>query len=187
MYIFSLKKNKLFKTLFLDRDGVINRRLPGSYVGNWEQFEILPGVLDAIPLLNSKFDRIVLVTNQAGIAKGLIKTENVEFIHARFRKLVQENGGLIHSAFFCPHHPDELCPCRKPQPGMAYQAKAEFPDIQFENAVMVGDSASDLVFGLRLGMQIIEISGKQEDVQKLSKLPAHQSYDSLFDFASSLH
>jgi histidinol-phosphate phosphatase family protein len=153
------------ETLFLDRDGVINRRLPGDYVRSPLLFEFLPGVLDALPRLSVRFGRIVVVTNQAGIGKGLMTLSDLERIHREMRLQVEGAGGRLDAIYFCPHAAMEGCPCRKPATGMGWQALADFPDIDFETSWMVGDSVSDLEFGAALGMRRVWIRG-QADVEQ---------------------
>lgn len=178
-------------SLFLDRDGVINRRIPGAYVKNWEDFQFLPGVLDCFTKLNRCFSHIIIVTNQQGIGKGLMTVEDLALIHQRMIEHIQAVGGAIHGVYFCPDlatHPDH---CRKPNPHMGLQAKADFPDIDFNNAVMVGDSISDIAFGKNLGMQTVLVSGKDEAAAKLEQQPEinqliDQKVNSLSDWANSL-
>src|SRR5688572_23731927 len=90
------------KTLFLDRDGVINERIPGDYVKNWDEFIFLDGVLEALNILARKFNRIVVVTNQQGIAKGLMTEEDLNKVHQRMVLEIQESGGKIDKVYFCP-------------------------------------------------------------------------------------
>ena len=151
-------------TLFLDRDGVINRRLPGAYVQEWSTFEFLPGVEGAIAQFTKCFDRIIVVTNQQGIGKGLMTLEDLQEIHDRMQAAIDHAGGRIDAVYACPDLAKNDPPRRKPNIGMALDAEADFPDIDFTRAVMVGDSASDLEFGRRLGMLLVLIEGKGERV-----------------------
>ena len=151
-------------TLFLDRDGVINRRIPGQYVEDWSSFEFLPGTREAIARFSKIFGHIVVVTNQQGIGKGLMTTTQLEQIHQQMLSAIQDAGGRIDAVYFCPDLSIHNPPCRKPNTGMGHQAKADFPTINFSKSVMVGDSASDIAFGRRLGMQLVLIEGKGEEV-----------------------
>lgn len=146
------------KFLFLDRDGVINKHLPGDYVKNIGQFEFLPGVLEAIVKFNQFFSRIVIVTNQQGIGKGLYTEEDLNVVHTFMLDKVKEAGGRIDAVYFCPSLEKNNDLCRKPNVGMGLQAKSDFPEIDFEQSVMIGDSLSDLQFGRNLGMFTIWIS-----------------------------
>ncbi len=152
----------LKRTLFLDRDGVINRRLVDAYVGTMDEFEFLPGVLDTIPFLNSFFDFLVVVSNQQGIGKGLMTHDDVKNIHNNMTASIVLKGGKIDAVFYCPHLKNVACRCRKPEPGLALQALFQFPEIDFRHSLMVGDSGSDIQFGERLGMHTVLVEGKNE-------------------------
>jgi len=145
-------------TLFLDRDGVINRKLAGAYVRHWGEFEFLAGVLDSIPLLMRYFGRIVVVTNQQGIGKDLMNHEDLHDIFSQLQQAVIQAGGKIDCFYYCPHLASQQCACRKPNTGMGFQAKSDFNDIIFTKSVMVGDSDSDIIFGQKLGMKTVRIS-----------------------------
>lgn len=139
-------------TLFLDRDGVINRKAPEhEYITNWGEFEFLPGSLEAIRILHTLFDRIIVISNQRGIARGLIRPADLEEIHQRMVAEVREQGGDLTAILFCPHGLEDHCSCRKPEPGMAYQAKEIHPEISFERSVVIGDAMSDMGFAERIG------------------------------------
>lgn len=143
------------RTVFLDRDGVLNEKMPeGQYVTRWDEFRILPGVIEAIRRLNQAALRVVVVTNQRGVARGLYTVADVEAIHARFQQELQTAGAHIDAIFICPHD-KEACNCRKPLPGLFEQAAAQFPHITAETSVMIGDSLVDMEFGRRLGMPTI--------------------------------
>lgn len=164
-------------TLFLDRDGVINKRLPNDYVKHISEFEFLPEVLEGIGILSRYFGVIVVVTNQQGIGKGIMTEEALLGIHQYMLSEVFAHGGRIDHVFYCPELASTDAPCRKPNTGMAFQAKAMFPEIDFKNTVMVGDSPSDIKFGNRIGAQCIGI-GREAD--------AELSFLSLIDFARAL-
>ena len=170
-------------SLFLDRDGVINLRTPGDYIRSPETFEPVPGLGEAMHLLAGLFGRIVVVTNQAGIGKGLMTEADLDAVHQKMQSEVEAAGGRIDKAYHCPHPPAIGCDCRKPNPGMAHQAQADFPDIQFDQSWMVGDSASDLEFGRRLGMRTVLIEGKTEDADLLATMNPDFRFASLLDFA----
>lgn len=174
-----LNRRFLKKALFLDRDGVINRRLPGAYVQQWEEFEFLPGVLEAIAGFSSVFQYIFVVTNQQGIGKGLMSEEQLKALHQRMQTEVEAAGGRLDGIFYCPHHKELNCNCRKPAPGMALQAKELFPELDFSRSIMVGDSLSDMEFGKNLGMYTVLIRGKGE---KDSPEMVDASYESLVGF-----
>lgn len=168
-------------TLFLDRDGVINRRIPGGYVREWEEFDFLHGVLDALAMLNSRFQRIFVVTNQQGVGKGLMTESDLAHIHRHMYESVRESGGRIDAIYHCTALAQQGDLCRKPEPGMALKARAEYPEVDFSRSIMVGDTASDMAFGRRLGMVTVWISSEGEPAPAPELVSA--TFPSLFDFA----
>lgn len=152
-----------FRTIFLDRDGVLNEKMPeGSYVRSWSEFRILPGVPEAIARLNRAAVRVIVVSNQRGIALGLYSAADVEAVHAGLQALLQEAGAHIDAFYFCPHD-KSACDCRKPLPGMFEQARRDFPETSAAASLMVGDSLSDIEFGKRLGMRTVFLEGDPEN------------------------
>ena len=149
------------RTVFLDRDGVINRKMPeGQYVTSWQHFDLLAGVPEAIARLNQAGLRVLVVTNQRGIALGLYTAADVDAIHAQLQAVFAQSGARIDGFYFCPHDKRE-CNCRKPLPGLFEQARAQFPEIDPSTSIMIGDSLSDIEFGRNLGMRTIFIEGDQ--------------------------
>jgi D-glycero-D-manno-heptose 1,7-bisphosphate phosphatase len=148
--------------VFLDRDGVINERLPGEYVARWHEFRFCAGTLRAMSVLARLVGRIVVVTNQQGIGKGLMTEGDLAAVHENMLRDIREAGGRVDGVYHCPHLKVENSPLRKPNVGMAFLAKHDFPDIDFQKSFMVGDSASDMEFGRRLGMVNVFIEGKGE-------------------------
>jgi D-glycero-D-manno-heptose 1,7-bisphosphate phosphatase len=147
------------ETVFLDRDGVINEKMPeGRYVSSEADFRILPGVPEAIAKLNLAGIRVVVVSNQRGVALGALTSEFVEKIHAMLQEQILEHGAHVDAFYYCPHD-KESCSCRKPLPGLFHQAVKDFPEITPEGSVMIGDSLSDIEFGHRIGMRTIWIQG----------------------------
>jgi D-glycero-D-manno-heptose 1,7-bisphosphate phosphatase len=145
-------------TLFLDRDGVINKNIDGSYVLDWEQFEFLDGVLETMPKLAKLFPRIVVVTNQQCIAKGLITEDELNEIHQNMMNLIELNGGRVDAVYFAPDRASEENILRKPKNGMAFLAQNDFPEIDFNKSIMVGDKLSDMEFGKSVSMTTFCIS-----------------------------
>ncbi len=143
-------------TLFLDRDGVINRHRLGDYVKSWDEFEFLPGVIDALSVLKGLFRRIIVVTNQRGVGKGTMTMADLDAIHARMLREVEAGGGRIDKIYCCTAV-DNSDPCRKPNAGMALQALDDFPDIDLSRSVMVGDSLSDMEFAGNAGIPFIMV------------------------------
>ena len=159
-----------YNTLFLDRDGVINKRIPGDYIKTVAEFEFLPGVLDAIVQFSQQFKYIIVVTNQAGIGKGQMTLASLHKVHHHMLIEVEKAGGRIDAIYFCPELHDHNPICRKPNTGMAWLAKTNFPDIEFHSSIMVGDSHSDMLFGQRLGMATVLVEGKEEEQEILQKI-----------------
>ena len=149
-------------TIFLDRDGVLNEKMPeGSYVASWADFHLLPGVPEAIARLNRAGLPVVVASNQRGIARGLYSVADVEAIHSAFQNVLKAHGAHVDGFYFCPHGKGE-CNCRKPLPGLFDQAAKDFPAIEAANSAMIGDSLSDIEFGQRLGMLTVFIDGDPE-------------------------
>ena len=145
-------------TLFLDRDGVINKRIVDGYVKTWSEFKFLPGVLDALPIITRRFGRAFIVTNQQGIGKGIMTEEELQAVHDRMLKEIRERGGRIDKIYHSPYREEEGSGFRKPDTGMARLAKADFPDIDFSKALMIGDSLTDMEFGKNAGMTTLLIA-----------------------------
>jgi histidinol-phosphate phosphatase family protein len=145
-------------TLFLDRDGVINERLPGDYVKTPEQFVFTNGACEAIAKLSAVFGLVIVVTNQQGIGKGLYTEQDLARVHEKMLDGVKAAGGRIDGIYFAPQLAAEKSPMRKPGIGMALQAQKDFPAIDFSRAVMIGDSDSDMDFAETAGMHAIWIT-----------------------------
>ncbi len=170
-------------TLFLDRDGVVNVRTPNDYVRTPDAWIPTEGLDEALRILSAHFQHIVVVTNQAGIGKGLMTEADLAAIHTKMFNVATAAGGRIDRAYHCPHRSDAGCSCRKPATGMAWLAMVDFPNIDFSRAWMVGDSASDILFGQKLGMRTVLIAGKKEEAAALAALTVDFRFDSLLDFA----
>jgi D-glycero-D-manno-heptose 1,7-bisphosphate phosphatase len=168
----------LVRYVFLDRDGVLNRKQPeGEYVTGWEQFEWLPGAVEAIVRLNRAGMTVILVSNQRGIALGLFTHEQLELIHKNMRADLAQHGALLDAIYYCPHDIGE-CQCRKPDGGLFEQAYRDFPEASARNSVVIGDSLSDMQAGQRLGMKTIFIQGEL-DRQKAGAVAAAESADAV--------
>ncbi len=135
--------------VFLDRDGVINKDSP-DYIKNWSEFEFLPGSIEAIKLLSNNQHPVIVITNQSMINRNLSTLDNLEFIHAMMKNAIQKEGGEIKDIFCCPHLPEEDCECRKPKPGLIFQALKKY-EINIEKSVMIGDRAKDIECAKRAG------------------------------------
>lgn len=157
------------KTLFLDRDGVINKKIENDYVKSISEWEWRDDFLSVIPKLSAHFSRIVIVTNQRGIALGKMTKYDLENIHLMMTKKIHSLGGKIDGIYYCPHDNKDHCNCRKPKIGLALQAQATFPDIEFKNAILIGDSESDIEMGNSLEMTTFLLSENTEVATKASK------------------
>lgn len=145
-------------TIFLDRDGVINENR-ADYVKSWSEFRFLPGSREAIAKLTQAGHRLVVCTNQAGVARGTMTVEAVHEIHRRMVDEIGEMGGNIEKVYFCPHGKEDDCPCRKPRPGMLLRAHDEL-GLDMHDAVFIGDSMSDIRAGLAVGIHsVLVLSG----------------------------
>ena len=167
--------------LFLDRDGVLNRRIVGGYVTKPSAFEWLPGVLPALRLLTSRFSPTVIVTNQQGVGKGLMSAADLDEVHRKLREQARYAGADIDAIYACTSLASEGDPRRKPGIGMFADARAEFPGIAPERSIMVGDSASDIAFARAAGMHAVHIGGPGA-----AALAADHSFAYLYDFALAL-
>lgn len=137
-------------TAFLDRDGTINAKAPeGDYVTSWDEFAFLPGAEEAVRLLADAGWRVVVVTNQRGVALGRMSMADVDEIHRRMRERL-----AVDAVYVCPHERG-TCDCRKPVPGMLLQAMRDDPGIDPETSVMIGDAESDMEAGRRFGARTI--------------------------------
>ncbi|MBO5854113.1 MAG: HAD family hydrolase [Bacteroidales bacterium] len=167
-------------TLFLDRDGVINVRIIDGYVTKTEEFEFLPNVIEAFKIFKNKFKRIIVVTNQQGVGKGVMTIEDVISVHNYMNQQIENQGGKIDKIYFCPQLKSVADNYRKPSPKMAFFAKDDFPEIDFSKSIMVGDMNSDIEFGKNAGMKTVFIGDNELKINPDSR------YDSLYDFAKTL-
>jgi len=196
----SSPESTTLRTIFLDRDGVLNRKPPeGQFVTCPSEFHLLPGVPHAIARLNRARLRVLIVSNQRGIALGLYTANDVHAIHASLQRELATHSAHIDAFYFCPHdratggkeasENQPACDCRKPLPGLYHQARAQFPDITHESSLMIGDSLSDIEFGHRLGMATIFIEGDpthQKPGADRARSLANQSFASLPEAVDAL-
>lgn len=170
-------------TLFLDRDGVINKE-PELYVLNVKHFFFYDGVLEALKYLNGKFGHIVVATNQRGVGRKLMTETDLTDIHDFMLEKIHAAGGRIDKIYYCTsmdnNHPD-----RKPNPGMAMEAMKDFPEISMQQSIMVGNNLSDMSFGRNAGMHTVLITGTGTDVTLPHPL-VDLKYNSLPDFANAI-
>jgi D-glycero-D-manno-heptose 1,7-bisphosphate phosphatase len=150
--------------VFLDRDGVINRKAPeGQYVTRWEDFHVLPGVVEAITLLNRAGFCVVVVTNQRCVAKGLITIADLEKMHQRMSGYLARAGATVDAIYCCPHEVEQSCNCRKPAPGLLLEA-ASSHGIELQASWMIGDSEIDVEAGKNAGCKTARLLATNETV-----------------------
>lgn len=137
-------------TLFLDRDGIINTDVIDDYIKSWDEFVFTEGCLEALKVLSPLFGRIIVVSNQRGVGRGLMTQETLDLITNNMLQEVKNAGGRIDKAYYCTST-DNADINRKPNRGMALQAKADFPEIDFGKSIMVGNMSSDMRFGRNIG------------------------------------
>lgn len=171
-------------TLFLDRDGVINVENVGSYITDWNEFEFCEGALEALKQLSEVFGHIVVVSNQRGVGRGIMSLDSLKEISANMVHAVEAAGGRIDKAYAATSvHEDDRN--RKPNTGMALQAREDFPMIDFRKSVMVGNAMPDMEFGKRMAMHTVFITTKHEPVLLPHDLVDEQ-YPSLYAWAATL-
>lgn len=168
-------------TLFLDRDGVINKKLDNDYVKHSTEFEFIDGALNALRMLSPVFDIIVVATNQQCIGKKIIFPEDLELIHQNMLYEITYLKGRIDKVYHSPYLAAENHPTRKPGIGMALEAKKDFPQIDFAKSIVVGDSMSDMEFGRNAGMKTVYISNEPKIDERIDF-----NFKSLIYFAHTL-
>lgn len=145
-------------TLFLDRDGVINHQIANDYVKTPAEFQIIDGVTNALAHFSDLFGRILIVTNQQGINRKIMTEEQLKILHDYMLDLIKMSGGRIDKIYFAPQLATESGYYRKPGVGMGLHAKRDFPEINFEKALIIGDSETDIEFGMKLGMKTVMLT-----------------------------
>jgi histidinol-phosphate phosphatase family protein len=149
-------------TLFLDRDGVINERNFEGYITSIKDFIFLPDVKEGLKIISKQFSRIIVVTNQQGIGKGTMSENTLNEIHNYMVKSLKVEGVIIDYVFFASNLRGAQIDRRKPRSAMANEAQALFPEIDFSKSIMVGDTSSDIEFGMNLGMKTVLITSAEK-------------------------
>jgi len=169
----------------LDRDGVINVD-SANYIKSAEEWQPLPGSIDAIAMVCKKGYQVYVATNQAGLARGLFSPLDLQQMHQKLESLVETAGGKIAGIFFCPHHPDDGCRCRKPNPGLLEQI-AESANVSLTNRPFVGDSLKDIQAAVAIGAKpvLVRTGNGRNTEAKLDGLDV-DVYDDLAAFARQL-
>ena len=176
--------------VFIDRDGTINEQL--GYINHLSRFIILPGVSEAVRLLNKNNWWAIIVSNQGGVARGYYPMELVDEIHAFLKSSLKEQGAIIDGIFFCPHHPAGVlpeysseCDCRKPETGLIDKAREAF-DIDMSNSYVVGDRHVDIELASRLNLKGVLVKtgyglGEMEYIIPEKQLKPHHVAEDLLD------
>ena len=171
-------------TLFLDRDGVINVETVGSYITSWDEFQFCEGALAALGTLSNIFGTIVIVTNQRGVGRGIMSLESLREISSNMTTAINAAGARIDKIYCCTAVAD-TDHNRKPNTGMAIQAREDFPEIDYKRSIIVGNSLSDMEFGKRLAMYTVFLTTKHEPFELPHDLIDEQ-YGSLLAWANTL-
>jgi histidinol-phosphate phosphatase family protein len=171
-------------TLFLDRDGVINHEKDKDYIHTWDEFKFYEGVKKAFEIFSQKFKRIIIVTNQRGVGRGVTKEADLKIIHKNMQLEIVKNNGHVDAVYYCTDL-DDNSPNRKPNAGMGLQAVKDFPDIDLTKALMVGNTLSDMNFGRNLGVYTVFLPTTLPDTD-LNDPAIDASYPSLYAFAEAL-
>ena len=148
----------MYDTLFLDRDGVINQKLEGRYVTNFNEFVFVKNSDLAIRKLHKIFKRILIVTNQQGIGKGIMTEDDLNLLHLQMQRKLNPDFDLIDKIYFCPCLEGDSCNCRKPKTGRLEEAKLDFPEIIIKNSFLIGDSEPDIAAGNKFGLKTIKVN-----------------------------
>jgi histidinol-phosphate phosphatase family protein len=152
-------------TVFLDRDGTINEEV--GYLDDPGRLHLISGTAEAIRLLNEAGILVIVISNQAGVGRGYFSTATVEAIHQEMARQLAMNGAWVDAIYYCPHHPNEGCQCRKPEAGMLLQAVRKH-GIDTRRAFMVGDKMSDLYAGRRVGCRtVLVLTGYGEQAREV--------------------
>ncbi len=139
---------------------MINKKLDGLYVRKWEEFQFMPKAQEALVILNKIFKRIIIVTNQQGIGKGIMSEQELSFLHEKMIQVIVNLNIKIDRIYHCPHLASVNCLCRKPAPGMLEQAIRDFPDIRRERSYLIGDSDTDIQAGESVGLHTVKVSNE---------------------------
>jgi histidinol-phosphate phosphatase family protein len=171
-------------TLFLDRDGVLNHDKDNDYIRNWEEFRFYDTTLEALSIFEKKFNRIVVVTNQKGVGKGLMTVADLNNIHSNMLLEIVANSGRLDKIYYAADLSDDAVN-RKPNPGMAHQAMKDFPEIAMKKSIIVGNRISDMGFGRNAGMHTVFIATTHPETPFPDPL-IDLRFKDLLDFARAL-
>lgn len=172
--------------VILDRDGVINHDSE-HYIKSPQEWLPIEGSLDAIARLNQEGHTVVVATNQSGIARGLYTIDQLYKIHEKMYAELEKVGGHVDGVYFCPHHPEDGCDCRKPKPGLLLQIQEDYPEL-FMQAVFVGDSLRDIEAAHKAGCKaaLVKTGNGERHVEAVKKLVGVPVYSNLSDFVNGM-
>lgn len=171
-------------TLFLDRDGVINYEKKDDYIRNWEEFKFYEDAKDAMKIFAEKFGAIIVVSNQRGVGKGLMTEDDLLDIHKSMQREIEAAGGRVDGIYYCTAV-DAKAIYRKPNPGMAFSAKRDFPGIDLDRSIIAGNKPSDMLFGKNAGIYSVFIASTHPETP-FPHPNIDLRFDSLSDFAKAL-
>ena len=182
-----MKMSEKKKAVFLDRDGVINKEV--GYLSNPNNFEFIEGSIEALNILKQKGFLLLVITNQAGIARGFFTEETLRTIHDKMIRRLKKDGIELDDIYYCPHHPDFTgpCDCRKPNPAMILKAKLKHR-IDLSNSYMVGDTLNDIQTGkAAICKTVLVLTGYGKEEQKnISSIIPDMIFKNLKEFAINI-
>jgi len=168
--------NRLQPAVFLDRDGTINQDT--GYIDSPERLFIIDGAASAIKRLNSKGFRVVVITNQSGVGRGYFTKEAADSVNKKLEEILKREGAHLDGIYYCPHHPDDNCECRKPRIGLLEKAKNDLA-IDFKKSYVIGDKGSDIEIAQSIGGKgiLVLIGSGKDEKQKLDHEPSYIATD----------
>ncbi len=182
-----MKMSEKRKAIFLDRDGVINKEV--KYLSDPNNFEFIEGSIEALKILKQKGFLLIIITNQAGIARGIFTDETLKLIHNKMIKRLKQVGIKLDDIYYCPHHPDFTgpCACRKPNPGMIFKAKLKY-NIDLTNSYMIGDTLKDIKTGIAAACKtVLVLTGYGKEEQKnIGSIKPDMIFKNLKEFAINI-
>lgn len=173
------------QAVFLDRDGVICKHRK-DYVKKWDEFKFLPGAKKAIKILKENRFKVIIISNQAGVGKGIISLSDFDKINVKMQKEIVSAGGKIDDIYYCLHKKEDDCPCRKPKIKMLKDAIKQF-QINTKKSFMVGDQKKDIIAAKKAGIKSVFVKSGEEKERNILSLQPDFIYKNLFEFAVSLN
>jgi D-glycero-D-manno-heptose 1,7-bisphosphate phosphatase len=153
--------------IFLDRDGVINQQITGTYVTQWSEFRFMPGIAEVLAEISQLPFPVIVLSNQAGVGKGVISAVELSSMTSRFVRELADAGGRVDAVYYCPHRPEQACPCRKPKPGLLHRAAQDW-GLDLARCVFVGDSTTDAQAARTAGCRMLLL----DNAAAIPRIPA---------------